>query len=83
LPHHNNASRGESQIVRDGKRASRGKEVVITVHGKETAKLVAVRKRKNATKKNDWPNWMNCAANTARELTGYTSLLLAPSQPLN
>jgi prevent-host-death family protein len=65
------------------KRASRGKEVVIAVHGKETAKLVAVPKRKNATKKNDWPNWMNCAANRARELTGYTSFLLPPLQPMN
>jgi antitoxin (DNA-binding transcriptional repressor) of toxin-antitoxin stability system len=62
---------------------ARGKEVVITVRGKETAKLAAVPKRKNATKKNDWPNWMNCTANRARELTGYTSLLLPTLQPMN
>jgi prevent-host-death family protein len=37
------------------KRASRGEEVVITVHGKETAKLVAVPKR---TKKRDKEKWL-------------------------
>ena len=37
------------------KRASRGEEVVITVHGKETAKLVAVPKR---AKKRDKEKWL-------------------------
>ena len=36
------------------KRASRGEEVVITVHGKETAKLVAVPKPKNKFEKDNW-----------------------------
>ena len=38
------------------KRASRGEEVVITVHGKETAKLVPVPKR---TKKRDKEKWLS------------------------
>ena len=37
------------------KRASRGEEVVITVHGKEAAKLVPVLKR---TKKVDKEKWL-------------------------
>ena len=37
------------------KRASRGEEVVITVHGKETARLVAVPKRQ---KKRDREKWL-------------------------
>ena len=37
------------------KRASRGEEVVITVHGKEAAKLVAVPKR---AKKRDREKWL-------------------------
>jgi len=37
------------------KRASHGEEVVITVHGKETAKLVAVPKR---AKKRDKEKWL-------------------------
>ena len=36
------------------KRASRGEEVVITVHGKETAKLVAVPKRQKKRDKEKW-----------------------------
>jgi prevent-host-death family protein len=36
------------------KRASRGEEVVITVHGKETAKLVAVPKRNKKIDKEKW-----------------------------
>ena len=36
------------------KRASRGEEVVITVHGKETAKLVAVPKRPKKRNKEKW-----------------------------
>jgi prevent-host-death family protein len=37
------------------KRASRGEEVVITVHGKETAKIVPVPKRR---KKRDTEKWL-------------------------
>jgi prevent-host-death family protein len=37
------------------KRASRGEEVVITVHGKETARLVGLPKR---TKKRDKDRWL-------------------------
>jgi prevent-host-death family protein len=36
------------------KRASRGEEVVITVHGKETAKLVPVSKRNKKIDKAKW-----------------------------
>ena len=36
------------------KRASRGEEVVITVHGKETAKLVGVRRQTNKIDKEKW-----------------------------
>lgn len=36
------------------KRASRGEEVVITVHGKETAKLVALPKRNRKFDKEKW-----------------------------
>ena len=36
------------------KRASRGEEVVITVYGKETAKLVAVAKRGKKIDKGKW-----------------------------
>ena len=36
------------------KRASRGEEVVITVHGKETAKLVAMPKRSRKIDKEKW-----------------------------
>ena len=36
------------------KRASRGEEVVITVHGKEAAKLVAVPKRRTKRDKEKW-----------------------------
>jgi prevent-host-death family protein len=36
------------------KRASRGEEVVITVHGKETAKLVPVPKRNKKIDKAKW-----------------------------
>jgi prevent-host-death family protein len=40
-----------SEIV---KRASRGEEVVITVHGKETAKIVPVPKRRKKRDKKKW-----------------------------
>jgi prevent-host-death family protein len=36
------------------KRASRGEEVVITVHGKETAKIVPVPKRRKKRDKEKW-----------------------------
>ncbi|PYK38356.1 MAG: hypothetical protein DME60_11335 [Verrucomicrobia bacterium] len=36
------------------KRASRGEEVVITVHGKETAKLVPMPKRNKKANKEKW-----------------------------
>jgi prevent-host-death family protein len=36
------------------KRASRGEEVVITVHGKETAKLVAVPRQRKKIDKEKW-----------------------------
>jgi prevent-host-death family protein len=36
------------------KLASRGQEIVITVHGKETAKLVAVPKRSKKFNKEKW-----------------------------
>ncbi|MGC2354162.1 MAG: type II toxin-antitoxin system prevent-host-death family antitoxin [Candidatus Udaeobacter sp.] len=36
------------------KRASRGEEVVITVHGKKTARLVAVPKRNKKFNKEKW-----------------------------
>ncbi|PYK13933.1 MAG: hypothetical protein DME65_00320 [Verrucomicrobia bacterium] len=36
------------------KRASRGEEVVITVYGKETAKLVSVPKRRKRSDKKKW-----------------------------
>lgn len=36
------------------KRASHGEEVVITVHGKEKAKIVAVPKRAKTTDKKKW-----------------------------
>lgn len=40
-----------SEMVR---RASRGEEVVITVHGKETAKLIGVARQKNKIDKEKW-----------------------------
>jgi prevent-host-death family protein len=47
------------------KRASRGEEVVITVHGKETAKLVAVPKRSNKINKEKWLSELEpCAKKT-------------------
>jgi prevent-host-death family protein len=36
------------------KRASRGEEVVITVHGKETAKLVAIPRQRKKIDKEKW-----------------------------
>jgi prevent-host-death family protein len=36
------------------KRASRGEEVVITVHGKKTAKLVSVPRQRNKIDKGKW-----------------------------
>jgi prevent-host-death family protein len=59
------------------KRASRGEEVVITVHGKETAKLVAVPKRSNKINKEKWlreldalrkENWTGCYGKSAQEI---------------
>ena len=36
------------------KRASRGEEVVITVHGKETARLVSMPRQRNKIDKEKW-----------------------------
>jgi prevent-host-death family protein len=59
------------------KRASRGEEVVITVHGKETAKLVAVPKRNKKIDKEKWlreldklreENWTGRYGKSAQEI---------------
>jgi prevent-host-death family protein len=59
------------------KRASRGEEVVITVHGKETAKLVAVAKRNKKIDKEKWlreldklreENWTGRYGKSAQEI---------------
>jgi prevent-host-death family protein len=59
------------------KRASRGEEVVITVHGKETAKLVSVPKRPKRSDKEKWlkeldrlreENWTGRYGKSAQEI---------------
>ena len=59
------------------KRASRGEEVVITVHGKETAKLVPVPKRSRNIDKERWlkrlerlreQSWTGRYGKTAQEI---------------
>jgi prevent-host-death family protein len=59
------------------KRASRGEEVVITVHGKETAKLVPVPKRERQIDREKWlrqldrlrvKNWTGRYGKTAQEI---------------
>jgi prevent-host-death family protein len=59
------------------KLASRGEEVVITVHGKETAKLVAVRDRGQHIDREKWlkrldrlreKNWTGRYGKTAQEI---------------
>jgi prevent-host-death family protein len=59
------------------KRASRGEEVVITVHGKETAKLVAVPKPNKKIDKEKWlreldkirqENWTGRYGKSAQEI---------------
>jgi prevent-host-death family protein len=59
------------------KRASRGEEVVITVHGKETAKLVPMPKHKNTFDKEKWlkeldklrkKNWMGRYGRSIEEI---------------
>jgi prevent-host-death family protein len=59
------------------KRASRGEEVVITVHGKKTAKLVAMPKRRKDIDKEKWlreldrlreENWTGRFGKTAQEI---------------
>jgi prevent-host-death family protein len=59
------------------KLASRGEEVVITVHGKETAKLVAVRDRGKPIDREKWlkrldrlreKNWTGRYGKTAQEI---------------
>jgi len=63
-----------SEIV---KRASRGEEVVITVHGKETAKLVAVPKIQTRIDREKWlkklarirsRNWTGRYGKSAQEI---------------
>jgi prevent-host-death family protein len=63
-----------SEIV---KRASRGEEVVITVHGKETAKLVAVPKIQTRIDREKWlkklerirkRNWTGRYGRSAQEI---------------
>ncbi len=57
--------------------ASRGEEVVITVHGKETAMLVPVPKRQRQVDREKWlrqldrlraKNWTGCYGKTAQEI---------------
>jgi prevent-host-death family protein len=59
------------------KRASRGEEVVITVHGKETAKLVPLPKRSKKVNKEKWlreldrlreDNWTGRYGKSAQEI---------------
>jgi prevent-host-death family protein len=59
------------------KRASRGEEVVITVHGKETARLVAVPEQRNKIDKEKWlreldklrkENWTGRYEKSAQEI---------------
>ena len=59
------------------KRASRGEEVVITVHGKETAKLVGVPRQNNKMQKEKWlkrlkrlreQSWTGRYGKTAQEI---------------
>jgi prevent-host-death family protein len=59
------------------KRASRGEEVVITVHGKETAKLVPLPKRNKKIDKEKWlkrldrlreQSWTGRYGKTAQEI---------------
>ena len=59
------------------KRASRGEEVVITVHGEETAKLVPVPKRERQIDREKWlrqldrlreKNWTGRYGKTAQEI---------------
>ena len=59
------------------KRASRGEEVVITVHGKETAKLVGVPRQRNKIDKEKWlkrlerlrkQSWTGRYGKTAQEI---------------
>jgi prevent-host-death family protein len=59
------------------KRASRGEEVVITVHGKKTAKLVAVLKHRKNIDKEKWlreldllreENWTGRYGKTAQQI---------------
>ncbi len=59
------------------KRASRGEEVVITVHGKETAKLVGVWRQRNKIDKEKWlkrlerlreQSWTGRYGKTAQEI---------------
>lgn len=59
------------------KRASRGEEVVITVHGKETAKLVPLPKRTKKVNKERWlreldqlrqENWTGRYGKSAQEI---------------
>jgi prevent-host-death family protein len=50
------------------KRASRGEEVVITVHGKETAKLVSVPKRERQLDRLREKNWTGLNGKTAQEI---------------
>jgi prevent-host-death family protein len=59
------------------KRASRGEEVVITVHGKETAKLVPVPPRRKRIDKEKWlkrlerlreQSWTGRYGKTAQEI---------------
>lgn len=59
------------------KRASRGEEVVITVHGKETAKLMPVPKRERQIDREKWlrqldrlrvKNWTGRYGKSAQEI---------------
>lgn len=59
------------------KRASRGEEVVITVHGKERAKLVGVSRQRNKIDKEKWlkrlerlreQSWIGRYGKTAQEI---------------
>jgi prevent-host-death family protein len=59
------------------KRASRGEEVVITVYGKETAKLVSVPNRRKRSDKKKWlkeldrlrqENWTGRYGKSAQEI---------------
>jgi len=59
------------------KRASRGEEVVITVHGKKTAKLVGVARQQNKMDKEKWlkrlerlrqQSWIGRYGKTAQEI---------------